>query len=348
MVLRSTMSQTPWSRYCFDVGRNNVVVFRFGAEDLSLVRFAVSPGHELASAVRVLQSPNQFPLQWGWLRAVRGGLPADAFALLDTVIGTHGYFPDFLTPPPAADKTVEQELAELRRTPVAQVRADLSKVQVRASGARRRAVTEMIAHPRAAMNRIADAWESVWDATLAPHWAHVNAILLADIGHRARTMATAGLGATFSGLHERVSWTGTEVRVRMLEWSEVVPCEGSGLTLVPSVMGSPYCSVVTERPARPTLYYPVHGLTADWAADIDDAERALATLLGEGRARVLRCLGGPRSTSETSETCQIAISTASHHLSVLRAAGLISSVRDRTTMLHERTMLGDLLVVRST
>jgi DNA-binding transcriptional ArsR family regulator len=38
------------------------------------------------------------------------------------------------------------------------------------------------------------------------------------------------------------------------------------------------------------------------------------------------------------------VSTASHHLTVLRDAGLIASERDGTRMLHLRTPLGEAMI----
>lgn len=67
-------------------------------------------------------------------------------------------------------------------------------------------------------------------------------VLLADIAHRSRTMTPAGVGATFSSLHERGDLGRDRGRVRLLDFTAVVDCEGIGLTLVPTVMGSPFCS----------------------------------------------------------------------------------------------------------
>src|SRR5690606_36596968 len=59
---RSRMRAGPC--YLFDVDRK-YAAFRLGTADLSLIRFAISPGNELAHAVRVLQAQGQYPLQWG-------------------------------------------------------------------------------------------------------------------------------------------------------------------------------------------------------------------------------------------------------------------------------------------
>jgi DNA-binding transcriptional ArsR family regulator len=54
--------------------------------------------------------------------------------------------------------------------------------------------------------------------------------------------------------------------------------------------------------------------------------------------------GPARTTSQVARDAGLAISTASHHLTVLRGAGLIASERDGTRMLHLRTPLGEAMV----
>jgi DNA-binding transcriptional ArsR family regulator len=102
--------------------------------------------------------------------------------------------------------------------------------------------------------------------------------------------------------------------------------------------------VLTEKPVQPTLFYPVHGLSERWLDRDRSTRRSLAALMGDGRARVLDCLDGPRSTTDTAAACHLAISTASRHLSLLREAGLITTVRDGSQAQHARTILGDALV----
>lgn len=328
--------------YSFDVDRN-VVTFHLGAGDLGLLRFGVSPGHELAHAVRTLQSAGSRPLQWGWLRTVKEGVPAQAFQLMKLLVAPSGYFPDFLTGPITGDTTPEEEIAHMRSTRPETVQIHLGKVLRLATGDRHTRVTAMIREPTRSLARICDAWEELWETLMAPHWDQLRRVLTADIAHRSRSIAEAGTTAMITSLHERVSWQQNSVRVRMHSWSEFVPCEGSGLLLVPSVFASPWCSVLTEKPVQPTLFYPVHALSNSWHRRDRTAERALSALMGEGRARVLLCLTGPRSTSEVAEGCSLAVSTASHHLTALRDSGLITSRRDGARVLHTRTLLGDSL-----
>lgn len=320
------------------------VEFHLSPGDIQAVRFGISPGHELAHAVRVLLRPAQHPLQWGWLRAVRDHLPRDSFALLAAVIGDDGYLPDFLTASPRWDMTPEAELDALREAPLDPMRVDLGKMVQRSTGARQRALRGMQGDPARARTMIADAWSEVWDAALAPAWAQLERLLRADITVRARTIAAAGIAGMAGDLHPQVTWGAGAVRVALRRHSEQVDCRGSGLVLVPSVMSSWGCMVLTEPPAQPTLFYPARGVTAGWARDEAEITDALGALLGPARAGILLRAGTARMTSQVADEAGIAVSTASHHLAVLRGAGLITSERDGARMLHLRSPLGEAMV----
>lgn len=320
------------------------VEFDLSPGDVEAVRFGISPGHELAHAVRVLRRPAAHPLQWGWLRAVRDRLPREDFALLTTVIGDDGYLPDFLTAAPRWDLTPETELDELRTAPLGPMRIDFGKMVVRSTGARQQALREMQENTARARGMIADAWAAVWEAALAPVWPQLERLLRADIAVRSRMIASTGIAGMAGELHPQVTWGEGAVRVSLRRHSEQVDCRGSGLVLVPSVMSSWGCMVLTEPPAQPTLFYPARGVTAGWARDAADIADALSALLGPARAGILLRAGAPRTTSQVARDADIAASTASHHLAVLRAAGLIVSERDGVRMLHLRTPLGEAMV----
>ncbi|MGV2982691.1 DUF5937 family protein [Microbacterium sp. AGC85] len=320
------------------------VEFELSPGDIQSVRFGVSPGHELAHAVRVLLRPEQHPLQWGWLRDVRDRLPRESFALLAAVIGRDGYLPDFLTAAPRWDMTPEAELDALRSAPLDPMRVDFEKMVRRSTGSRQRALREMQERPARARAMITEAWRDVWDAVIAPVWPQLERLLRADIAVRSRTIAASGISAMADGLHPDVSWGAGAVRVRLRRHSEHVDCRGSGLVLVPSVMSSSGCMVLTEPPAQPTLFYPARGVTAGWARSATETADALGALLGPARAEILLAACDARTTSQVARDAGIAVSTASHHLTVLRAAGLIASERDGARMMHLRTPLGEAMV----
>jgi hypothetical protein len=320
------------------------VDFRLAPDDISAIRFGISPGHELCHAIRVLQRPDDQPMQWGWLRDVRDRVPREPFELMAVIIGADGYFPDFLTATPSWDMDPDAEAARLRTVPPELFRADLTKMLAQSTGRRQEAIARMIEHPIRARGMIADAWIELWEALLAPVWPQLERILRADIAVRARRVTTDGIAATVGALHESVTWHGDAVRVRMRLHSEVLDCRGSGLVLVPSVMSSQRCSVLTEPPAQPTLFYPAQGVTETWARDPAEASRSLGALLSPARAEILLTAHDPRTTSQVAADCGVAVSTASHHLTVLRNSGLVTSARDGARVLHVRTPLGEALV----
>lgn len=320
-----------------------MVEFRLAPDDISAIRFGVSPGHELAHAVRVLVQPHHHPLQWGWLRRARRAAPTRAFDLMRLLVGADGYLPDFLTSTPGWDLDPDEELARLREADLGPLRVDLLKRVDRTSGTERRLLRALADDPRRTRSAVVDAWRRCWDALLAPYWPQLERILRADVGVRTRRATTDGLGAMVDSLHEAVAWGPDAVRVRLRLHGEVLDCAGSGLVLVPSVM-APRCSVVTEPPAQPTLFYPALGVCERWSDDGPDTAGALAGLLGAGRAEVLLTVGAPLSTSEVATACGLAVSTASHHLARLRAARLVDARRDGGRVLHVRTPLGEALV----
>lgn len=320
------------------------VDFQLAPDDLTAIRFGVSPGHELCHAVRALLRPDEYPLQWGWMRATRSAIPREDFEVLALLIRDEGYFPDFFTTTPTWELTPEAEAERLRDIDDERFRVDMTKVLVRTEGARQAAVQRMLDQPDRARAMIAEAWLSVWNAGVAPVWMQLERLLRADIAVRSRRIAESGIGAMIETLHDRVAWTDGAVRVTMRIWSEVVDCRGSGLVLVPSVMGTSGCFVLTEPPAQPTLFYPAQGVTATWARDSTDATAALGALLGPARARILLDAHEPRTTSQVARDTALAVSTASHHLTVLRDAGLLASTREGARVLHRRTPLGEAMV----
>lgn len=319
------------------------MVFRLGPEDISAVRFGVSPSMELAGAVRTLLDPGQHPLHWGWVRQARSCIPEEALGLLGALIGPSGYFPDFLVSEAGWDLTEHEELRRLRLVDLGIVTRDLEIVRGRTTGSRRALVERLLADPVAARGVVAEAWERTWKALIAPQWTALDRLVRADLSTRARRVAQHGLGAMVATLHERVTWTGSSVEVRTRSHSEVVDCTGTGLVLVPSVFMRT-CAVVTEAPAQPALYYPAHGVAETWSASTVGSRSALGALLGDGRASVLLALVEPLSTSETAFACDMVPSTASHHLRVLRNAGVVDSRRVGRLVLHTRTPTGDALL----
>ncbi|MEV0900822.1 DUF5937 family protein [Actinoplanes sp. NPDC049802] len=320
-----------------------VVEFRLGSADISAIRFGISPGYELVHAVRVVLRPQVAPLHWGWFRTLREEPAGAAFRLMAMISGVDGYLPDFLTADPAGDMTPEEELERLRRIPDERVRSDLRKMVIRSSGARQRELREMAGDPGRARAAIVAAWQEVWETLLAPVWPQMLRLLRADVAVRARRIGEAGIAEMAATLHSSVTWHDGAIRVGLGHYGNTVDCGGTGLVLVPSVMATRRCFVLDEAPTQPTIFYPAHGISESWHRPAPEVLGALTALLGAARARLVLGLQEPLSTSECAHVTELAVSTASHHLTVLRDAGLVDSRRAGGRVLHTRTPLGEAL-----
>ncbi|MGW9629687.1 ArsR/SmtB family transcription factor [Agromyces sp. NPDC055520] len=98
------------------------------------------------------------------------------------------------------------------------------------------------------------------------------------------------------------------------------------------------------RARRDEAVYPAQGVTETWAKDPVAASRSLGALVGPARAEILLAAHDPRTTTQAAADSGLALSTASHHLRVLRESGLIASVRSGARVMHVRTPLGEALV----
>lgn len=113
------------------------------------------------------------------------------------------------------------------------------------------------------------------------------------------------------------------------------------LVLVPSLFVSDRVQCTTSDYWGAAVYYPCSGRYL-WAepGDLD----ALGGVLGGTRARCLATLVTPASTSEVATRLGIAPASVSEHLTMLRAAGLVSTARQGHSTVHRLTPLGhDLL-----
>ncbi|WP_230421121.1 ArsR/SmtB family transcription factor [Actinomadura soli] len=71
---------------------------------------------------------------------------------------------------------------------------------------------------------------------------------------------------------------------------------------------------------------------------------ALAALVGESKARLLRLLDEPLATVELAHRLRVTPSAVSQHLGVLHRAGLVTRARQGRRVLYHRSPLGDQLV----
>jgi DNA-binding transcriptional ArsR family regulator len=323
-----------------------MVRFVFSFEDLALTRFAISPMWELVHSLLALRDPSHAALHVPWLRSLSGrmdGLPLEPAVALTP---PRGYTPDFLMPVPAGPLgDIAHDLAALRATPVAQIRADMTLFASQHRNGPR--IAEVwLAHPRREVRRLADLFEAYWERAIAPVWPRLRAFLDADIAYRARQLASRGPDAVFPDLHGNVNWHPPHLDVHVPVRDATFPLGGRGLVLLPSAFAASRPFVMDRAPWQPTLSYPARGIATLWDEGAP-APDSLVRLLGSSRGGMLADLDAPRSTTELARRLSLSPATTSHHLGALRDAGLVTARREGRSVLYARTELGEALAAGS-
>ena len=115
------------------------------------------------------------------------------------------------------------------------------------------------------------------------------------------------------------------------------------LTLVPLVFASPHPRVRTAE-QDVTLIYAASGATRAWLGPWSGpTSDRLGALIGRTRAKVLRRLAVPSSTTDLALVLRQSPASISEHLAVLRDTGLVESHRSGRHVIYRRTLLGSSL-----
>ncbi|RKF29344.1 DUF5937 family protein [Micromonospora globbae] len=317
-----------------------------GADDLLHSRFALSPGFELASLLRVLDRidrgrPEQLVarLRPAFERLRRADPAVRALLALHHSRGGAG----FVAPPPTrgALQTIDDDLAAVRAAPL-----DVARSEITASLAARPpadpSVREILDAPDVTA-RLAEALRRAWDALLAPDWPHLRAICERDIVYRSGLLARHGWAAALDGLHRRVRWHDGAIEVTRMR-DTTVTAGGTGMTFIPSVFVWPGLAAHTDDPWPRCIIYPARGIAEWWTGNPARPSAALEELIGRSRARVLVALREPASTTQLARSIGVPTGSVGDHLRALRRAGLLDAARAGRSVLYRRTPLGDLLV----
>jgi DNA-binding transcriptional ArsR family regulator len=314
------------------------IVFRFRAEDLLQCRFAISPLGETADALRSLVLPGREGYHLRWQRQVRGRLAELGIEPLLSVLAISAYQPDFLNlPPPGPFTEIDGELERVRAIPPERVATELNRsLDGHPAGrAARRAHPELSGDPAQARDLLAAMLKRAWSALVEPWWPQLRDVLDADITFRARQLADTGVSGTLNDLDPKVSWRDGVLKITMTPRAEL-DVAGEVLVLIPSVFAWPRLAVTFDPPA---VTYPARGIATIWQPPAQ-SDSDLAALIGKTRAAVLTALTEPASTTGLAARCGISVSSASEHLAVLRATGLVATARTGRFLVHQRTPLG--------
>ena len=195
---------------------------------------------------------------------------------------------------------------------------------------------------------------------VAPHWDGIRGQLTLDAAQRAQVVAAGGIEALFRSLHPAAPWHGTALELRSHPGAAVdVHLRGRGVELVPvvflSAVEGPFWNA-DDPDAPAVLFYPAVPDPADRVRLFTAGARPeaggggdgpLAELMGRTRAAALAAVAGGCTTTALARRLGISNAGASQQAGVLRRSGLITTVRNGTSVVHDLTPLGRSLLAGS-
>lgn len=276
-----------------------------------------------------------------WHRSPRG--PGLRGGVLAELVGEDGFVPDFLLQPEVHDFAGGLEAAAA--TPVERLALDLGISEAAGwnGGLARpgRWARELAQGSPAATRALLHDTRHFFETCVEPLWPRIRRDTLSDRALRSEMLLRGGVDALLTTLGTTWRWQSPTLHLPSASSYDIPLC-GRGLLLVPSWFATG--PLVMYRPEAATvLVYPLND-AADGMAATDERPEALTALLGRTRAQVLALLRTPATTTALAERASVSLAAASRQAGVLRAAGLVDTVRTGTAVLHSLTPLGHSLL----
>ncbi|QOV38569.1 winged helix-turn-helix transcriptional regulator [Streptomyces ferrugineus] len=314
------------------------VRIHFSDDDLAGIRLAQAPDPmwEALLSMHMLQTDTGSAVFGGWRTRVRRQLPIEVGPLF-RLAPPAGYSADFLTPA-AGTGGLDAGIGALLSTPRRRLRGDL--VELSRAGRRLPPWARPLADgDKEAVGHVAGTLRRYFATALAPWWSRVRTRFDAERAAHARYLANGGPGSLLSALHPGLVWRRPVLEVTGLGADRDVHLDGRGLLVLPSY----FCwrkPTLLKDPALPcVVVYPMTHETV--LSGGPPGPRSLNALLGRTRAGILESLAQHGvTTTELAQDAGISPATASHHVGILRKAGLVSTCKAGRVVLHTATPLG--------
>ncbi|MEU7713096.1 helix-turn-helix domain-containing protein [Micromonospora chalcea] len=316
----------------------------FTAGDLSRTRLATRPDPlwEIVCSLHRLQTRAGYAGYDRWHRQVRADLqraglvPAVRERLLP-VAPRNRYFPDFLTPSLVSD--LDDGIDRMLGTPTRRIRTEMGRMVTPLGGAW---LGDLTAGRLAALHGLGDALRAYFRVAVAPHWTDIVSAVSGDRALRGARVLDTGAGQILDDLSPEARWDPPVLSVSGYPEDRDMHLDGRGITLVPSYFCWHTPITLADPDLPPTLVYPARRQRPEPATG--SPQRRLGPLLGHTRVAVLRAAAGGATTGELARRASISPATTSHHTTILREAGLITSQRHGNLVLHRLTAMGEALL----
>ncbi|GAA1855912.1 ArsR/SmtB family transcription factor [Asanoa iriomotensis] len=319
-----------------------MTLLRLTPTALSRCRFALSPLAETLGALITLHRPAPEPWLRDWHERHRPGyrawLAGDPFATgLMHLVSATKFLPDLVAVPPTGGTgtRLRDELAAVAAFSDEETRATVADAVAKAWEPQDTAWLDTTGLGPKVATALAEGWRRF----VEPDWPRRRALLERDIMHRAGLLAAYGWKETVRNMTRHSVWVGDDaIRFSDQDYPDRWITD-EGLVFVPKTTG--VGAWTCERPPLYALVYPARGPAAELT---DPAGDALATLLGPGRARVLRELRRPATSTQLAYTLEVSLGTVSTHLAVLREAGVVAGARVGRAVVYRLTDRGGKLM----
>jgi DNA-binding transcriptional ArsR family regulator len=299
----------------------------FGVPDWGRIRLADHPVQVLEIVLMLSELRNRRHGNGNdWRTLVRSAFPASAQPLLLLVPACDNkHYPDALHPTLNTPPVMHAEAPCRMRKPGSETATMWLRQRVEADPA--------------ALRTLDRAMRDFQMTCLAPLWSSVLTMFDNDIAERAEIISRHGLTRMLNTLSPSLRLNGDVLEIPSAR-EEQVDLNNNGLILMPSAFwtGQP---LITGDPQRVLVYPASHELANEFDTTKDNRTcDALSAVLGPTRARVLRALREPHTTSSLAKSTRISRSSASEHATALREAGMITSRRQGRGMHHSLTAVG--------
>jgi DNA-binding transcriptional ArsR family regulator len=187
--------------------------------------------------------------------------------------------------------------------------------------------------------RTAELVDAFAEIAVVPCWTAIRGHL--EAVERTQRQDVHGLLST---LHPQVRLQDTVLRIMDGQAADI-RLGRTGLAIARSAFLSSRPAVVVDAGRPKLIVSAVPSGAVQWWRAQDLPGTALSALLGKTRATLLRQLRDTCTTGELARRAGVSSGVVSQHIGVLRNAGLITTARERNTVQHRLTVLGEQLVL---